>query len=92
MTTQVLIETYVEGIKLTDLLALVAETNADPTRVSPLHESLLHAIPEAGIKTFFSMIFKHHVVHADLHPGYSSANYLIVLYKLVCSYSIFKET
>jgi aarF domain-containing kinase len=61
----VLVESFEEGIKMTHLLDQVASKSLPWW----LDQALCAKIPQIGIKAFFSMVFKFHLVHADLHPG-----------------------
>ena len=62
----VLIETYQEGVLLSELLASDATTSGD----NPLQSyQLRKQIADVGLKSFLQMVLVDNFVHTDLHPG-----------------------
>ncbi|KAH3731474.1 chitin binding [Pelomyxa schiedti] len=56
VSKEVLVETFEDGVPLNDMLALG-------------NTELNQRIAEVGASAFFDMVFRHQLLHMDLHPG-----------------------
>lgn len=65
----VLVETYEEGISLSDWLQEREKAMARGDTRTPEQAAVEATIADIGAKSFFEMVLVHNFIHSDLHPG-----------------------
>ena len=68
-STDVLVETYEEGISLSDWLQEREKAMARGDTRTPEQAAVEATIADIGAKSFFEMVLVHNFIHSDLHPG-----------------------